>query len=1061
MTHPLYIHIYEWIINDKQIMNIKQFFLGALVLAIVATGSASAATYTWTSTLKQGSTGEQVKNLQKFLNMYPAYQVSTSGAGSPGYETTSFASKTKAAVQKFQAANGLTADGVFGPMSRAKAVAVQDGNPSTPNTTVQTGPIMASLATSNPASGYIVNSQAAAPLLAVNFTGSGIVNSVTLTRSGFSGQSTLSNVYLYDGNTRLTDGYSFNSASTLTMNGLNLMVSGSRTITVRADASSTAATNDSTIAVALSSFTAGTSVNTVNIKGNDMFLAASSNTASASLSANTASGSTANAGITGHTFWSAPLQINTRTVNLMSAAFRMIGSAPVDAVTNLRLFIDGIDSGVTGMITSINGTNYAMFSGMSKALTTGSHTVELRGNIDKGSSRTVQFSLQQAADLMLMDTQSGVNIAVSGTLPNNGVNVTINSGSLTISVDPSFNSLTTVTGGASNITIAKYKLRAYGEDVKVSSIELDPTFTVAPTVAGGCTNDTNCSLDDITLYFNGTQVGSQQDWTGLAATNLTYTLGSQMIVPAGADSWLEVKANLRTTGGLNYTAGSLRANLVVGSSNAQGQSSYTNISTPAVTSNALAIQAGLLNVGVNAGYSSQNLNPNTAGVKIGSFNLQNTSSSESVRVTSLLVNVAYGAGAGSTNLSSLRTSEASGSGATPQQPTTAAASGNANNTFSVDFTIAPGAVKTIDIFADSGSAAGATVTVQTSLTVTSLGATSNVSISQNGNGTAVAGQTVAMRTGTVATPTIVPANSTVAQLIPAAVSGSADGSKAVYNISSTDASATVTELTFTVTSGTATSVRVGSVSAPVVGTTAYLTGLNIVVPNGGSGVNVDVFVSYPPVGTGGVTSNTASTLTLTTVKYTSGNATTTLGSLTVAAPQMTLVGSIPAYTVSDSSETLANGTVKIAEVTVAANSKGDIRIGQLPVLVTSTGAVTVASAADNIVVRDTSGQLIATKNATFAVAAGGSATGIICFDTATAACASGQAVANGYLIPAGTSKTFRIYVTAATVAADNSLSTKLGAASSASFYDVAGGNSTAIVGTLLNNYPADTSVISN
>ncbi len=1018
---------------------------GALVLAFVAATSSSAA-MTWSRSLKLGARGADVKDLQMFLNMCADTKVSMSGAGSPGMETTTFGPATKAAVIKWQAARGVSpASGLFGPLSRAKAAELQAssnvcGGGVVVNPPAQTGPVSATLAATTPAAGYIVNSQASAGLLDIQFSGSGVVNSVTLKRSGISDQNTLTNVYLYEGNTRLTDGYSFNSNGEIMMNNLGIMVSGSKIISVKADAASNANTS-STIAVALTSFSAGATVSTVNVQGNMMNLAAGSSLASASLSANTVSSATVNAGTSAYTFWSAPVQVNTRALNLKSAAFRMIGSAPSDALANIRLFVDGLDTGKVASVTSIQGTNYAVFDFGSTplSLSTGSHTVAVRADIVKGSSRTVSFSLQQAADLMITDPQVGVNVAVSGTVPSNAGTVTIGSGSLTASVDPSFLSMINVTGGASNVAIAKYKVRAYGEDVKVNSLQVLPVLgTMTPAAAG---------LQNVTVYFNGSQVGTQTaSWSSGA---ITLNLGSQMIIPAGVDSFIEVKADLRTTGSVNYTAGTVSANLVVGSSNAQGQSSYTTISTPAVSGNSLTVQTGLLGLAANSGYASQNANPNTANVKIGSFVLQNQSSSESVRITNLAVALTVGAGTSLTNFGALKTSE----NAAPVQP-------QATNNFSVDFTIAPNATKIVDIFADAGADAGSTATIQTALTVSSIGVSSNVSATS----ASTSGQTITFRTGTLATPTLTASSSSTAQLVAAANGGASDGSKAVYNFTSSNASSTITKLTFGVTSGTATSIKINGVSYPVVGSTVIASGLNLVVPLGGSGLNVEVFVSYPEVGSSGVASTTTSALTLSGVEYSSGGVAQTPLTPTVAAPTMTLVGSMPALAIADSSDTLLNGSVKLAEITVSANAKGDIKLGKLPVLVNSTGVATIASGTDNIVVKDTSGNTIATTNATFAVAAGGSATGVICFDTAVAACASGSSSANAYLIPAGTSKTFRIYATAATVSGavnTTSLSSKLGAATSLSWYDAAGANTTAINGALIYGYPTETSVISN
>ncbi len=113
----------------------------AFALAIAAFGmmpaykAAAATDCGFTRDLTTGSSGEDVRCLQKYLNG-AGYVIAASGVGAPGQETTLYGGLTSVAVKKWQAANGLSASGSFGPLSRAKYKLLIGGTsvPTTPST---------------------------------------------------------------------------------------------------------------------------------------------------------------------------------------------------------------------------------------------------------------------------------------------------------------------------------------------------------------------------------------------------------------------------------------------------------------------------------------------------------------------------------------------------------------------------------------------------------------------------------------------------------------------------------------------------------------------------------------------------------------------------------------------------------------------------------------------------------------------------------------------------------------------------------------------------------------
>ena len=83
--------------------------VGPKTWAALTGGNANGNTTTTRATVKIGSTGDDVKALQQLLVKH-GYQVGIDGI---------FGSSTEAAVKRFQAANGIGADGIVGPKTWA------------------------------------------------------------------------------------------------------------------------------------------------------------------------------------------------------------------------------------------------------------------------------------------------------------------------------------------------------------------------------------------------------------------------------------------------------------------------------------------------------------------------------------------------------------------------------------------------------------------------------------------------------------------------------------------------------------------------------------------------------------------------------------------------------------------------------------------------------------------------------------------------------------------------------------------------------------------------------
>jgi parallel beta-helix repeat protein len=94
---------------------------------------------TFSRNLDKGASGDDVRNLQKFLNGH-GFPIAPTGPGSNGNETDLFGELTRIALAKFQAANGISpAIGFLGPLTR-DFIAKMGGDATSPTTSTPTAP---------------------------------------------------------------------------------------------------------------------------------------------------------------------------------------------------------------------------------------------------------------------------------------------------------------------------------------------------------------------------------------------------------------------------------------------------------------------------------------------------------------------------------------------------------------------------------------------------------------------------------------------------------------------------------------------------------------------------------------------------------------------------------------------------------------------------------------------------------------------------------------------------------------------------------------------------------
>ena len=748
------------------------------------TGTAPAACsgISFSRSLTVGSSGTDVKCLQALLNSSSDTQVSASGAGSPGSETVYFGSKTRAAVIKYQEKNassiltpiGLSkGTGFVGAATRAKLTAwLAAPVAATPAPAPGAAPAPAptpgqlSVLASGPAAQVIVSTQATANLADFLFTGSGTVSALTLKRIGVSADTSLSNVYLFDGALRITDAASVSSGNITfnTPSGL-FTVAGTKTISVKSDM---AAAAGETIGVQLTSVTLSSGTITGVPASGNLHSIAVATLATVNLTSILPGVTTTDPG-TDVLAWQAQFNIGTRDVVLSRMALRQINSILTADIGNFRLLVDGVQVG--SAVAALGANSYVTFSGFEKTLATGVRTVKVMADVTGGSSRIIEMSVRNRADMDVIDSQYKVNIAATqggGALPATAGQITVNAGSMTVerkSTSPSGN----VTNSASDMLLASYTFTAFGEPIKVE------TLAVALDTSG---TDADYTLRNGRLMINGSQVGSTVGLiaAGIAANARTFT--TNFVVTPGSPATVEVRGDIfdeEDTGAEFVAADTLQIALLdTNASNASRQVSLGTIDVPTgsnVNGNVLTITTGVMSLAKDQAYGNQSIVVPVSAYKLGQWVLAG-SSIEDITISTFQLDLTCANALAAADIANLYLKYGSKTTTIKSSPTCVAAA----NTWSISENLAKNGTLTVEAYASLATAAtdgGTDDTIIPSLLVSGTTASSGTAVNTNGNAV-LAGQTItAVGAGTL---TVTLDNGTPQPAIAVAGSSSSDGS---------------------------------------------------------------------------------------------------------------------------------------------------------------------------------------------------------------------------------------------------------------------------------------------
>ena len=415
-------------------------------------GSNAACSYTWTRNLSIGSTGDDVRQLQRFLNGNPQTQVAVTGVGSPGNESSYYGPATARAVSKFQemyAAQILTPLGLtngtggFYTSTRAQLNNVCQGSSgsgsgisvnragtrsaTSPAVVRVTGDALAVTAGNPISDSYVVLGAQRAPFTSVVLTAGSDdvrIENIRIKRFGLSSSDNFESVALVDANgVQVGSARSLNSRDEVSL-GSNFIVPANRSVTLAVIGNMSNSDDDFTsgsiAGLEVVEVVADTRVQgTFPIRGAAHVLSTSIDLQKVEIEVGGGGGSIEFNEDTDVA--SVIVDLTTNTVSgesadtedayLRSIILEQIGSVDVSDLGDLSVFVD--DDRVDHVISVDRDRFIINFGGKGVMIEEGDDveiTVEI--NTDRGYEETVQFAIDDVSDVYILGASYGYGLPV-------------------------------------------------------------------------------------------------------------------------------------------------------------------------------------------------------------------------------------------------------------------------------------------------------------------------------------------------------------------------------------------------------------------------------------------------------------------------------------------------------------------------------------------------------------------------------------------------------------------------------------------------------------------------